>query len=132
MKTYAAMKAKMKRFMSFDIVESEWSRMAARLSSTGSRSSRNIASRPGYSRVNRADDRARNRELDHGPRDPAPKDLRGQRLDRERDQICPCVHQAHQNAQRRAGEYAAGWNKPDTKHGEEKRHDDMDQNQQWK
>src|SRR5439155_19297210 len=79
--------------------------------------------------VNRANDCAGNRELDHATRDPAPKELRRQGLDRERDHMGTCIRQPHKTAQFRAGAYAAGGNEADTKHGEEECHNDVTQDQ---
>src|SRR5262249_29487999 len=79
--------------------------------------------------IDRADDCARDCELNHGTDDPAANDFRRQGLDRERNEVWPCIHQAHQNAQRRIGACAATWNEAHTEHGEKERHHEVAEDQ---
>src|SRR5204863_7506037 len=61
--------------------------------------------------VDRADDCARNRELNQVAHDPTAKDLGRQRLYRKSDQVSSRIYQRYQNRQRRAGAWATSRDK---------------------
>src|SRR5213592_233403 len=113
MNTYAAMNARMNRFMN------SFTPKVYRVATTRANPLRRafLYKRSMRRRwlVDRADDCACNRELDQVAHKPAAENLGRQRLYRKSDQVSAGIYQRYQNRQRRAGAWAAPGDKTCTK-----------------